>query len=88
MDDDPDEIELPPYEYVRIADEITADIEAGRLPLGARLPGEVELAEIHRVSVSTSRRVRRELIRRGLVAVRRSAGTFVVRRRRTDDPQA
>lgn len=87
MSDDADEIELPPYEYVRIADEITADIESGRLPLGAKLPGETELAEIHGVSVSTSRRVRREMIRRGLVAVRPSSGTFVVRRRRTDDPQ-
>ncbi|CAL9528254.1 GntR family transcriptional regulator [Streptomyces sp. enrichment culture] len=67
------------YEYVRIADVIAADIAAGRLPLGARLPGEQELAEIHGVSVSTSRRVRRELVRRGLVRVLPAKGSFVVR---------
>jgi GntR family transcriptional regulator len=88
MSDDADEIELPPYVYVRIADEITADIESGKLPLGARLPGETELAEIHQVSVGTARRVRRELTRRGLVASRPASGTFVIRRRRTDAPQA
>ncbi|MEU3097227.1 GntR family transcriptional regulator [Streptomyces sp. NPDC006967] len=67
------------YEYVRIADAITAEIAAGRLPLGARLPGEQELAQLHGVSVSTSRRVRRELVRRGLVRVLPAKGSFVVR---------
>ncbi|MGW3711334.1 GntR family transcriptional regulator [Streptomyces albogriseolus] len=67
------------YEYVRIADAITAEIAAGRLPLGARLPGEQELAELHGVSVSTSRRVRRELVRRGLVKALPAKGTFVIR---------
>ncbi|MFJ8900047.1 GntR family transcriptional regulator [Streptomyces sp. NPDC102370] len=76
MSDDAQEVT---YEYVRIADVIAADIAAGRLPLGARLPGEQELAELHGVSVSTSRRVRRELVRRGLVRVLPAKGSFVVR---------
>ena len=67
------------YEYVRIADLLAADIAAGRLPLGARLPGEQELADLHGVSVSTSRRVRRELTRRGLVKALPAKGTFVIR---------
>src|SRR5690606_8762031 len=76
MSDDVPEIT---YEYVRIADLIAADIAAGRLPVGARLPGEQELAELHGVSVSTSRRVRRELVRRGLVTVLPAKGSFVAR---------
>jgi DNA-binding GntR family transcriptional regulator len=76
------------YEYVRIADLIAADIAAGRLPLGARLPGEQELAELHGVSVSTSRRVRRELVRRGLVRVLPAKGSFVVRTAAVEDGTA
>ncbi|MFE7017686.1 GntR family transcriptional regulator [Streptomyces sp. NPDC057651] len=73
-----DDLEVT-YEYVRIADLLAADIAAGRLPLGARLPGEQELATMHGVSVSTSRRVRRELARRGLVKALPAKGTFVIR---------
>jgi DNA-binding GntR family transcriptional regulator len=82
MSDDAHEIT---YEYVRIADLIAADIAAGRLPLGARLPGEQELADMHGVSVSTSRRVRRELVRRGLVRVLPAKGSFVVRTAAVED---
>jgi len=67
------------YEYVRIADLLAAEIAAGRIPLGGRLPGEQELAELHGVSVSTARRVRRELARRGLVRALPAKGTFVIR---------
>ncbi|MFE1842431.1 GntR family transcriptional regulator [Streptomyces sp. NPDC059515] len=74
-----DDVPQITYEYVRIADLIAADIAAGRLPVGARLPGEQELAELHGVSVSTSRRVRRELVRRGLVTVLPAKGSFVAR---------
>ncbi|MEF9903659.1 GntR family transcriptional regulator [Streptomyces sp. P9-A2] len=77
MSDD-DSLEVV-YEYVRIADLVAADIASGRLPLGARLPGEQELADMHGVSVSTSRRVRRELVRRGLVRALPAKGTFVIR---------
>ncbi|MEW2488781.1 GntR family transcriptional regulator [Streptomyces sp. NPDC048411] len=76
MSDDAQEVT---YEYVRIADEIAGEIASGGLPLGARLPGEQELAELHGVSVSTSRRVRRELVRRGLVKALPAKGTFVIR---------
>lgn len=76
------------YEYVRIADQIAAEIAAGRLPLGARLPGEQELADMHGVSVSTSRRVRRELVRRGLVRALPAKGTFVIRTTAVEDGNA
>jgi DNA-binding GntR family transcriptional regulator len=73
------------YEYVRIADLVAADIASGRLPAGARLPGEQELAEMHGVSVSTTRRVRRELVRRGLVVVLPAKGTFVRKASTSED---
>jgi DNA-binding GntR family transcriptional regulator len=76
------------YEYVRIADQLAAEIAAGRLPLGARLPGEQELADMHGVSVSTSRRVRRELVRRGLVRALPAKGTFVIRTAPVEDSNA
>lgn len=72
------------YEYVRIADVIAADIAAGTIPVGARLPGEQEMADMHGVSVSTSRRVRRELTRRGLVRALPAKGTYVIRMERND----
>ncbi|MFD8151758.1 GntR family transcriptional regulator [Streptomyces sp. NPDC059720] len=76
------------YEYVRIADLIAADIAAGRIPVGGRLPGEQELADMHGVSVSTSRRVRRELARRGLVRALPAKGTFVIRTTAVEDGNA
>ncbi|MHB9848963.1 GntR family transcriptional regulator [Streptomyces krungchingensis] len=69
---------LPRYEYVRIADAVAADIAAGRLPLGARLPGEREALTLYSTSIGTWRRVVRELRERGLVATLPAKGTFVI----------
>ncbi|MFE9659863.1 GntR family transcriptional regulator [Streptomyces sp. NPDC005955] len=65
------------YVYVRVADRIEADIRSGRLPYGARLPGERALAEEHAIAPMTARRVVRELRERGLVITMPSKGTFV-----------
>ncbi|MFJ8269475.1 winged helix-turn-helix domain-containing protein [Streptomyces sp. NPDC094154] len=70
--------ELPRYEYVKLADEIAADIASGRLPVGAALPGERAMTEIHSVSIGTVRRAVVELRRRGLVATLPAKGTYVI----------
>lgn len=69
---------MPQYEYVKLADLIAADIASGRLPLGARLPGEREMVELYSVSIGTVRRTVKELRDRGLVATLPAKGTFVI----------
>ncbi|MFE1441576.1 GntR family transcriptional regulator [Streptomyces sp. NPDC058739] len=70
--------ELPRYEYVRIADAVAAEIVSGRLPVGARLPGEREALSLYSTSIGTWRRTVRELRERGLVATLPAKGTFVI----------
>lgn len=79
MDDEP---VMPQYAYQRLADVLEAEIAAGRPRVGGRLPGEYELAEIHRVSKNTVRRALGLLRERGLVATLVGSGTFVIRSRR------
>lgn len=74
-DDDVPRIE---YVYVTIADGIERDIKSGRIPLGARLPGIVDLAEQHAVATGTIRRAVRLLRERGLVQTLPAKGTYVV----------
>ncbi|MGI5134217.1 MULTISPECIES: GntR family transcriptional regulator [unclassified Streptomyces] len=70
--------ELPRYEYVRIADAVAADIASGKLPVGARLPGEREALTIYSTSIGTWRRTVRELRERGLVVTLAAKGTYVI----------
>jgi GntR family transcriptional regulator len=70
----------PQYRYVEVADAIAAEIASGRLPVGARLAGERELAEEHGVALGTARRAVQELRDRGLVQTLPARGTYVVRR--------
>ena len=77
---DPDAGE-PGYIWQAVADHITARIEAGDLPPGARLPGERDLAAEYGVALMTARRALRDLRERGLVRTLPSKGTFVTRRR-------
>lgn len=70
--------ELPQYTYVRVADQVEADIRSGRLPAGARLPNERAMGEQYGVAPGTARRAVRELRDRGLVATLANKGTFVV----------
>ncbi|MCO5972356.1 aminotransferase-like domain-containing protein [Actinoallomurus soli] len=64
-------------DYRRIADTIAADITAGRLRPGDRLPPQRRFARDHRIAESTAARVYRELTRRGLVVGEVGRGTFV-----------
>lgn len=64
-------------DYRSIADGIAADIAAGRLRVGERLPPQRRFARDHGIAASTASRVYTELTRRGLVIGEVGRGTFV-----------
>jgi DNA-binding transcriptional MocR family regulator len=64
-------------DYRRIADRIAADIAAGRLRPGQRLPPQRLFARRRGIAASTAGRVYGELVRRGLVVGEVGRGTFV-----------
>ncbi|MFJ9408511.1 PLP-dependent aminotransferase family protein [Streptomyces sp. NPDC101393] len=64
-------------EYQRIADTVAADIAAGRLRPGDRLPTQRAFARAHLIANSTATRVYRELARRGLTVGEVGRGTYV-----------
>ncbi len=66
--------------YLAIADALAADIEAGRLQPGDRLPTQRDLARHLGVNVMTVSRAYAEASRRGLVEGEVGRGTFVRRR--------
>ncbi|GAA3438921.1 GntR family transcriptional regulator [Kutzneria kofuensis] len=63
--------------YEQIADQLARDIRRGRLPRGARLPGEHVLASRFAVSRNTIRQALAELGSRGLIATHSGKGSFV-----------
>lgn len=63
--------------YRQLADELRADIAAGRLKPGAQLATEMELCALHSVSRHTAREALRLLAEDGLIERRRGAGTVV-----------
>lgn len=63
--------------YRRLADQLRADIEAGRLAPGEVLPSEAEMAARHRISRDTVREAIALLRRWGLVVPRQGVGSFV-----------
>lgn len=65
------------YVYVRVADAVEAEIRAGRLPYGARLPNERDMGTQYGVAPGTARRAVQELRDRGLVVTLPNKGTFV-----------
>ncbi|MCF6525752.1 PLP-dependent aminotransferase family protein [Streptomyces sp. JJ36] len=64
-------------DFRRIADALAADISAGRLRPGERLPPQRRFARRHRIAASTAARVYGELVRRGLAVGEVGRGTFV-----------
>jgi DNA-binding transcriptional MocR family regulator len=64
-------------DFRTIAAEILADIEAGRLQPGDRLPPQREFAYARQIAPSTAGRVYAELVRRGILAGEVGRGTFV-----------
>ncbi|WAU85909.1 winged helix-turn-helix domain-containing protein [Streptomyces sp. Qhu-G9] len=65
------------YVYLQVVHHIAEQIRTGRLPAGARLPAERDLAEQYGVAVNTVRRATRELRDQGLVITVPIKGTFV-----------
>ena len=63
--------------FKALADQMQADIGAGRLRPGDRLPTQRAFADARRIAMSTATRVYTELIRRGLVVGEVGRGTFV-----------
>ncbi|GAA1217553.1 PLP-dependent aminotransferase family protein [Prauserella alba] len=64
-------------DYRVIAEGVAADIAAGRLRVGERLPPQRRFARDHGIATSTASRVYTELTRRGLVVGEVGRGTFV-----------
>jgi GntR family phosphonate transport system transcriptional regulator len=61
----------------KVADSIERKIADGGYAAGDKLPGEVEIAEAHRVNRHTVRRALAALAERGLVRAERGSGTYV-----------
>jgi DNA-binding FadR family transcriptional regulator len=66
-----------PQRYERIADRLAADIRAGRLAPGAKLPGERELARRLEVGRASVREAIGALQVRGVLETRPGSGSFV-----------
>jgi GntR family transcriptional regulator len=66
------------YVYVRVADEVEAEIRAGRIPCGARLPNERAMGAQYGVAAGTARRAVAELRERGVVVTLPNKGSFVI----------
>ncbi|TCP57523.1 DNA-binding transcriptional MocR family regulator [Tamaricihabitans halophyticus] len=65
------------FDYLAVADALAADIAAGRLRAGDRLPPQRRFARQRGIAVSTASRVYGELIRRGLAVGEVGRGTFI-----------
>ena len=63
--------------YAQVEDVLAARISSGALPVGTQLPSEEELIREFNVSRTTIRATIQNLVRQGLVEIRRGRGTFV-----------
>ncbi|MDW8474415.1 winged helix-turn-helix domain-containing protein [Streptomyces scabiei] len=73
------------YVYLQVVHHIAEQIRTGRLPVGARLAAERDLADQYGVAVNTIRRAVRELRDQGLVITVPIKGTFVQAEQSADD---
>ncbi|MEU8290380.1 winged helix-turn-helix domain-containing protein [Streptomyces pseudogriseolus] len=69
---------LPLYRWQEVAADLREQIKSGRLPVGARLPGERLLCEEYGAALGTVRRAVRELKEEGLIASLPAKGTYVI----------
>lgn len=63
--------------YAQLAEHLLLKIRSGDYPAGARIPSEHSLATQYGIGRPTVRQATETLIRRGVLARRRGAGTFV-----------
>ncbi len=68
---------MAPVRYKQLVDTLAADIRAGRLPPGTRLPTHRQLAAQQGLALVTATRVYAELEAMGLVSGETGRGTFV-----------
>lgn len=73
--------------WQQVADDITADIESGKIAPGAKLPSEQQLAGIYGCARVTIRRALAALRERGLIITAHGRGTFVKPPGRSAPPQ-
>jgi GntR family transcriptional regulator len=71
--------------YAQLEALLAAEIAAGALPAGSQLPKEEELVKRYAVSRTTVRQTIQNLIRRGLIEIRRGKGTFVLQPKITQE---
>lgn len=71
--------------YAQVEDVLAERLSSGALPVGAQLPSEEELIREFDVSRTTIRTMIQNLVRRGLVEIRRGRGTFVASPRITQE---
>ncbi len=71
--------------YVQVEDALTERIASGALPAGHQLPSEESLVSEFNVSRTTIRTTIQNLVRQGLVEIRRGKGTFVAQPRITQE---
>src|SRR6267378_4266591 len=71
--------------YAQVESILAVGIADGTFPPGTRLPNEDELVEQYAVSRTTIRQTIQNLVRRGLVEIRRGKGTFVLEPKITQD---
>ena len=71
--------------YAQVESFLTAAISDGTFPAGSRLPNEDELVGQYAVSRTTIRQTIQNLVRRGLVEIRRGKGTYVLEPKITQD---
>ncbi len=67
-----------PPRHTQIADRLRSDIQAGRHPLGTRLPNEADLAALFDTSRPTLRQALATLVTEGLIVRRPRTGSVVV----------
>jgi GntR family transcriptional regulator len=71
--------------YAQLESVLAAEIVAGRFPSGSRLLNEDELVKRYAVSRTTVRQTIQNLIRRGMIEIRRGKGTFVLQPKVTQE---
>jgi len=63
--------------FLRVVEDVEAQVREGRLRPGQRLPSAREMADLHHVSAMTAQRALRELQVRGVTYGEAGKGTFV-----------
>jgi GntR family transcriptional regulator len=71
--------------YAQVESMLAAGIADGTFPPGSQLPNEDELIERYAVSRTTIRQTIQNLMRRGMVEIRRGKGTFVLQPKITQE---